>query len=205
MARKARLPEIVPYKLSDDEKQTLKDAAAMSEIFKAATEQVNATLSTPKELPSSLLKVHSRANELAVQRGYKEFTLSIMEVAARIRHRQMVYEQGQREMLIRMEKANAPGSKRHRYQEVNGNLLRSRFEIDVWRGVYRFVLRSRGCYDPTLSFKELRSRYPLTSDELDATVRMTRWITGPSSHNWEPMIPDRTLAVIKALISPGTT
>lgn len=204
MARKVRVCEVVPYTLSDGERQTLKDAEAMSEIFEAANEQILATLTTPEERDRSTLDFFARANELAVQRGYKEYTLSFMECASRIRHRQMVFEQGQREMLYRMVQANTSSPKRHRQQKVNGWNLNSRFEIDVWRGVYRFVLRSRGCYDPTLSFKELRSKYPLNSEDLDATVALTRWITCPSSHNWEPMFPSLILATIMALVAPGT-
>jgi hypothetical protein len=195
--------ELTAYKLTESEAKVLRDAETMELINREAKK-------ISEEMSEKEGRAHERTdmwlhlvNKMARERGYKGYTFQYFAESIPIKEKIFAYEQGQRDLLLSQQSAEFRKKRRPRRQQtVAGIPLLSRFEIEVWRGVYRFVLRNRGCYDPALSFRELRDRYPLTQTELFFTVLLAGWISCSAKAHSNGVVLAFTETVIKALLHP---
>lgn len=198
------LVQIIHYPLTEEERAELDYVKAMLEISIVANRLFEEQ--DPNTRPQSTSRY--LCDEIAIQRGFEGYGGPRLQEAFNLIVRIDAYEKKQKALLekkrwtklLRAMK-RAPGTRRvGRRQMVGTTWLDSRFEIDVWRGIYRCILRDRGWYDPALSFKELRAKYPLTDDEIEAAITLTRWIARSGKTGFGPLYPGHAEAVLRALI-----
>lgn len=200
------LVQITHYPLTEEEQAELDYVKAMIEI------SVEANQLFAEQGPTTRSHSTSRylCDEIAIQRGFERYGGPRLQDAFNLIARIEAYEKKQKALLEKKQWTGllrainrTPGSRRvGRNQMVGTTWLDSRFEIDVWRGIYRCILRDRGWYDPALSFKELRAKYPLTDDEIEAATTLTRWIARSGKAGFGPLYPGHTEAVLRVLIHP---